>query len=141
MDEKEVNLLKENREFEAVGGFYRTQSTTINTSSYNSILNTLTIFITAVAGISLLVRGIGVINIMLVSVTERIKEIGIIKALGATNIEILSQFMVEAIISTIFSNLLGLVIGIGGTISIGAYVDIIPVFTKNIIPICNYLYS
>ncbi len=106
MDEKEVNLLKENREFEAVSGFYRTQSTTINTSSYNSILNTLTIFITAVAGISLLVRGIGVINIMLVSVTERIKEIGI-----------------------------------GGTISIGAYVDIIPVFTKNIIPICNYLYS
>lgn len=72
----------------------------------------LTVFLALVAGISLLVGGIGIMNIMLVSVTERTKEIGLRKALGATRQDILLQFLLEAVSLTISGGFIGLILGV-----------------------------
>ncbi len=78
-----------------------------------STLNTISIAIAFIAGISLLVGGIGVMNIMLVSVTERTREIGTRKALGAKNFHIQFQFVIEAIIISSIGGVIGLLLGIG----------------------------
>ena len=75
---------------------------------------TLTLFLGSVAAISLVVGGIGIMNIMLVSVTERTREIGIRKALGATYNNILLQFMIEAIVIGVTGGLLGILLGVAG---------------------------
>jgi putative ABC transport system permease protein len=79
-----------------------------------NITGALTIMLAAIAGISLLVGGIGIMNIMLVSVTERTQEIGLRKAIGAKQRDILSQFMIEAVILSVAGGALGTAIGIGG---------------------------
>lgn len=81
--------------------------------SINKVMGIITAVISAIAGISLLVGGIGVMNIMLVSVTERTREIGIRKALGATHKEIMSQFLVEAVIISLIGGMIGTLFGIG----------------------------
>ena len=78
----------------------------------DQLFGILTAFVAAIAGISIFVGGIGVMNIMLVSVTERTREIGIRKALGATNKQILGQFMVEAVVLTVGGGLLGILLAL-----------------------------
>ena len=80
-------------------------------STLNSITSILTAFLAAIAGISLLVGGIGIMNIMLVSVTERTKEIGLRKAVGARGQDILLQFIVEALVVSVTGGVIGLLFG------------------------------
>lgn len=90
------------------------QSISDMSSQFDSILSIITLFISFVAAISLLVGGIGVMNIMLVSVTERTREIGIRKALGARTGSILMQFLAEAAIITMLGGLIGIALGLLG---------------------------
>jgi putative ABC transport system permease protein len=95
---------------------------------FDNILNMLTGFIAAIASIALLVGGIGIMNIMLVSVTERTREIGIRKALGATRAQILTQFLIEAIVISLLGGLLGILAAIGQGTLVAKLAKLTPVF-------------
>lgn len=82
-------------------------------SLLGNITSILTLFLAAIASISLVVGGIGIMNIMLVSVTERTREIGLRKAVGATNNDILQQFLIESILLTLLGGVIGIAIGAG----------------------------
>lgn len=85
----------------------------------DDVTDTLSLMLVGIASISLIVGGIGVMNVMLVSVTERTKEIGIRKALGAKKIDILLQFLIESLVLCMCGGILGLLIGIGAGMVLG----------------------
>ena len=109
------NLLLSRHDSEEQDFTVGSQADQIETIS--EVTDTMTLFLGAVAGISLLVGGIGIMNIMLVSVTERTREIGIRKAIGAKRRDIMSQFMIEAVAVSMGGGLAGVLIGVG--ISLG----------------------
>jgi putative ABC transport system permease protein len=93
---------------------------------FNEITATATAVLAGIVGISLLVGGIGIMNIMLVSVTERTREIGILKALGATRRDILVQFLLEAGLLALLGGLIGIALGFAIAIAVSAMVPGIP---------------
>lgn len=99
----------------------------------SNLLNTLTSMISAVAAISLLVGGIGIMNIMLVSVTERTREIGIRKAVGATNRQILYQFISEAAVISLVGGLIGVIVALLANFLLRIFTDLQPVITLPIV--------
>jgi putative ABC transport system permease protein len=114
-----TNLLRQRHNIIAEDDFtIRSQKDALET--VGQITGALTIMLTAIAGLSLFVGGIGIMNIMLVSVTERTHEIGLRKAIGATQQDILLQFMIEAVIVSAAGGLIGTAIGVGGVMLVGA---------------------
>lgn len=90
----------------------------------NSTMSTITILLGSVAGISLLVGGIGIMNIMYVSVTERTREIGLRMSVGARGIDILNQFLIEAILLSVTGGIIGVILGVSLSVSLNAFLHI-----------------
>jgi putative ABC transport system permease protein len=107
---KEHKVSPENQDFSVIAA-----QQFLNT--FNALIKTMTIFLASIAAISLVVGGIGIMNMMLTSVTERTKEIGLRKAIGAKKKEILMQFLIESVILTLIGGIFGIILG--SLISIG----------------------
>jgi putative ABC transport system permease protein len=113
-----TNLLRLRHNIIDEDDFYiSSQDTLLNIA--NTITGALTLMLAAIAGISLFVGGIGIMNIMLVSVRERTQEIGLRKAIGASQSDILGQFLIEAIILSVAGGVIGTALGVSGIVLIG----------------------
>ncbi|MFC5531969.1 ABC transporter permease [Cohnella yongneupensis] len=119
---------------------YRVFNQTDVLSTLTSVNDTLTLALAGIAGISLLVGGIGIMNIMLVSVTERTREIGIRKAIGAKRRDILIQFLIEAMVLSGMGGLLGIGLGVGAARGASAAFSMDIEFSPNLILIA-FLFS
>jgi putative ABC transport system permease protein len=92
-------------------------------AAFGAIIGAVTVFLSSIAAISLIVGGIGIMNIMLVTVTERTHEIGLRKAIGAKRRDILVQFLIEAVTLSLLGGMVGILIGSSGAIAIGKLVE------------------
>jgi putative ABC transport system permease protein len=99
----------------------------------NQLSSALTSILVAVALISLIVGSIGIMNIMLVTVTERTKEIGLMKALGYNYFDILTLFIVESVIISLFGGILGVLLGLAASMAVNSYLDIANIFPISLI--------
>ena len=108
---------------------YRTYSLQQELEQIDTVMGILQLVIGSIAAISLLVGGIGVMNIMLVSVTERTREIGIRKALGAEYKDIIAQFLIEAVVICTIGGAIGMLIGLGGGLIVAVLAKIPPVIS------------
>ena len=107
-------LRREHRVLAGTDADYQIGNPTELLESFQETSQTFTLLLAGIAGVSLLVGGIGIMNVMLVSVTERTREIGVRKALGATRMNILFQFIAEALVLCILGGALGVLVGVGG---------------------------
>ena len=92
-------------------------------AAFGAIAGVVTLFLSAIAGISLLVGGIGIMNIMLVTVTERTREIGLRKAIGAKRRDILFQFLVEAVSLSVLGGAIGIALGVAGALAVSRLLE------------------
>ncbi len=113
--------------------YFSIYSDTVSIQALNDSMRTITALISGIGGISLLVGCIGIINIMLISIYERTKEIGIRKALGAKDGNILVQFLLEAVVLTLIGGIIGSLGGIGVSFIAGNMLDITPKVTMLVI--------
>jgi ABC-type antimicrobial peptide transport system permease subunit len=122
----EVAVIKYLKSAKAGRAEYQTFDRKSFSSSVDGIFGALTLVVTLIGAVSLIVAGIGIMNIMLVSVTERTREIGVRKAIGATKFQILAQFFIEALLLSLVGCGIGLVIGVivGGLVDRFALVAI-----------------
>jgi len=114
-------LLSRHRISDAADADFQVQSQQSLADTVSTITNTLTLLLGAIAGISLLVGGIGIMNMMLTSVTERIREIGLRKAVGATAGDVTLQFLTEAVALTLIGGVVGIALGWGVSAAISAF--------------------
>ena len=109
---------------------YVVQNTTEIAAVFGMITGTLTLMLACIAGISLIVGGVGIMNIMLVSVTERTREIGIRMAVGARSGDILRQFLVEAVLLSCIGGVIGFALGVGASVGLVSLINAVSTGTK-----------
>lgn len=124
MDDVEVLLRDRHSIGEGEENDFIMQSFQDALTTVQTITGLLTLVVAAISGISLVVGGVGVMNIMLVTVTERTREIGLLKAIGAKQQDILAQFLTEAVVITLLGGVIGVIIGIGGAFLVSLFVPI-----------------
>lgn len=112
---------------------YEVKASSEDVKQVSSILDKLSIFISLIASISIIVGGIGVMNIMLVTIKERVTEIGLRKAIGAKNKDILNQFILETMIICIVGGIIGIVLGYGIAFIIGIFVNVVPILSIKVL--------
>jgi putative ABC transport system permease protein len=130
VDEMKALLRERHRISKGMADDFEVRNTSEFASAFSTITTVMTILLGSIAGVSLIVGGIGIMNIMLVSVTERTREIGIRMAVGARPRDILRQFLVEAIMLSTLGGMLGVALGIAFTFGVTYAINTIYTFTK-----------